>query len=83
MDEYHYADCSFCNGPVQEERVTVVRLHKGRLIIIEDVPAGVCRQCGERYYRGPIVEEMERLMNEPAPPVLREVRVPVMRFATG
>ncbi len=82
MDEYQYADCSFCGGPVQEELVTVVRLHKGRIIVIEDVPAGVCQQCGERYYRGPVVEDIEQLMNEPCPSA-REVTVPVMKFAVG
>lgn len=42
--------CEYCNGEVQAKKVTVHYCHKGRLVIIESVPAGVCRRCGERYY---------------------------------
>jgi len=81
MSDYKYGDCSFCGGEVTEQLVTVVRFYKGRIIIIENVPAGVCRQCGERYYRGAVVEEMERLM-ESSSKATRQVMVPVMEFAT-
>lgn len=83
MNDYQYADCSFCGGSVEEQQVTVVRMNQGRLVILEDVPAGVCRQCRERYYRGFVVEEMERLLNEPSPSVKREIKVPVLQFAVG
>ncbi len=81
MSDYQYGDCSFCGGEVTEQLVTVVRFYKGRVVIIENVPAGVCRQCGERYYRGAVVEEMERLMEAPSAKVTRCVTVPVMQFA--
>jgi YgiT-type zinc finger domain-containing protein len=81
MNEYKYADCSFCGGPVVEELVTVVRTPQQRLIVLQNVPAGVCQQCGERYFRGLIVEEMEQLMNAPTPPDARQIMVPVLQFA--
>ena len=31
------------------------------LVVIEDVPAGVCQQCGERYISGGVYKELERL----------------------
>lgn len=81
MSDYKYADCSFCGGEVEEDVVSVVRMRQGKLVMLEGVPAGVCRQCGERYYRGAVVEEMERLMKEPSPSVKREIKVPVLQFA--
>ena len=83
MADYKYGDCSFCGGEVTEQLVMVVRFYKGHLIIIENVPAGVCRQCGERYYRGAVVEEMERLMEASSTKAVRQVMVPVMEFAAG
>ena len=81
MSDYQYGDCSFCGGEVIEQLVMVVRLYKGHVAIIENVPAGVCRQCGERYYRGAVVEEMERLMEVSPAKAVRRMSVPVMAFA--
>jgi YgiT-type zinc finger domain-containing protein len=45
-----YDDCSLCGGEVIEKRVQKVCWWGDRLVaVIEDVPAGVCQQCGERY----------------------------------
>ena len=82
MSPYEYADCSFCGGRVVEDRVTVIRTPR-RLVVLEDVPAGVCQQCGERYFRGAVVEEMERSLNEPTPSAVRQMTVPVFQFAAG
>jgi len=81
MENYAYGDCSFCGGEVTEQLVTVVRLDKGRVVMIESVPAGVCRQCGERYYTGAVVEAMERLMDVSSAKAVRRGSVPVMEFA--
>jgi|Deesub1362A_J573_1020465.scaffolds.fasta_scaffold04766_7 YgiT-type zinc finger domain-containing protein len=81
MADYKYGDCSFCGGEVSEKLVMVVRFYKGHLVIIENVPAGVCHQCGERYYRGAVVEEMERLMEASSTKAVRQVMVPVVKFA--
>mgnify|MGYP001035183242 CR=1 FL=1 len=83
MSKYEYADCSFCGGPVVEEWVTVIRTLEQQPVILEDVPAGVCRQCGERYFRGAVVEAMERLLSQPTPSNTRRVSVPVLQFAVG
>ena len=45
-----YESCEYCDGKVHAKKVTAQYRYKGRLVIIENVPAGVCRGCGERYY---------------------------------
>ncbi|HEY89416.1 MAG TPA: type II toxin-antitoxin system MqsA family antitoxin [Thermoflexia bacterium] len=83
MKKREYADCYFCGGQVQEKQVDVIRHWNGRVIMIEDVPAGVCNQCGERYYWGDVAEEMDRIMHvaEKELQVKRELRVPVVTLA--
>jgi YgiT-type zinc finger domain-containing protein len=39
--------CYFCQGTVKSERITHIHRWKGQVIILEDVPADVCQQCGE------------------------------------
>lgn len=77
--DYKYADCSFCGGKVEEKKITVDYRWKGELLIIKDVPAGVCRQCGEQYFRGNVAEEMERLAREQTK-VIERIKVPVKSF---
>ena len=56
-----YDACDYCGGRVLEKRVTVDLRLKGKLYVFENVPVGVCRKCGERYYRGPVLERLEEL----------------------
>ena len=56
-----YDKCDYCGGQVVEKRVTVDLRLKDKLCVFENVPVGVCRECGERYYRGPVLERLEEL----------------------
>ena len=59
-----YHRCHFCGGEVTEQRVTVdYRWGNEFLVVIRDVPAGVCRVCGEQYFKAEIVKEMERVVH--------------------
>ena len=43
--------CERCEGVVRERRVDREALrHKQTFVILEDVPIGVCDQCGARYF---------------------------------
>ena len=53
--------CYFCRGRVELRRVDVDFRWGRKLKVIRDVPAGVCRQCGERYFDAPVYKQMEKL----------------------
>lgn len=56
-----YHPCYFCKGDVKEEKVTVdYRWGADLLVVLKDVPAGVCQICGERYFKSDIVKAMEK-----------------------
>ena len=57
---HKYGDCSFCGGEVEEKKVELDYRYQGELFIFRDVPAGVCRQCGERYLTARVAKEIER-----------------------
>lgn len=56
-----YDNCDYCGGSVREKCVTVDLRIKNKLFVFDNVPVGVCRKCGERYYRGPVLERLEEL----------------------
>jgi len=34
------------------------------IALVENVPAGVCEQCGERYYKAQVLKRIEALLRE-------------------
>ena len=57
-----YHRCRFCGGDVVEQWVTVdYRWGEALLVVMRNVPAGVCQVCGEQYLKAEVVKEMEKL----------------------
>ena len=56
-----FDDCEYCNGKVIEKKVKVDYRYQGELVVIKDVPLGVCQECGERYYDASVIKMMERI----------------------
>ncbi len=68
--------CEYCGGPIVEKRVTLHRKVRGRYALIENVPAGVCKHCGTRYYAANVLKAIDESIRGRRP-AKREVRVPV------
>jgi YgiT-type zinc finger domain-containing protein len=68
--------CEYCGGAIVEKRVTLHRKVKGNYVLIENVPAGVCTQCGTRYYAANVLKTIEESVRG-RQKVAREVLVPV------
>ena len=59
---YAYADCFFCGANVKESKLPRDVWRNGRLLVIEDVPTGVCCQCGEKYVRPEVAKAIDHLL---------------------
>jgi len=51
--------CEYCDGNIVEKRVTLHRKVKGHYVLIENVPAGVCTECGTRYFAANVLKTVE------------------------
>ena len=73
--------CEHCGGRVRERRVDREALrHKGSFVILEDVPVGVCDQCGARYFDASILRRVAEIgRGTSATP--RTIEVPVAPYA--
>lgn len=77
------SECTVCLGPVVEEPATLtypVSRGSSQVQVVTDVPAGVCKQCGETYLLHETVVEIDRIL---ASPPEREETHPVWSYAHG
>ncbi|MFN8489629.1 MAG: YgiT-type zinc finger protein [Caldilineaceae bacterium] len=51
--------CEYCGGPMVEKRVTLHRKVSGNYVFIENVPVGVCTECGTRYFAANVLKTLE------------------------
>ena len=68
--------CLFCKGNVEERFVRHIHERDDTMVLIENVPALVCTQCGERFYSPEVVEKIQQtawLELEPKRTVAAEV----------
>ncbi|MBI3583813.1 MAG: type II toxin-antitoxin system MqsA family antitoxin [Nitrospinae bacterium] len=56
---HKYCDCSFCGGEVKEEKVELDYRYNGELYIFQNVPTGVCQQCGEKYLTAEVAKKIK------------------------
>jgi YgiT-type zinc finger domain-containing protein len=77
-----YGKCESCGGKVVEKRATVDCRFNGRLFEFENVPVGVCQDCGQRVYKGPVLEQLERLAANSSK-IKKTIEVPVAEFEPG
>ena len=79
-----YDDCIYCGGEVVERLERTDYRYHGQLYILEDVPTGVCAQCGEKYYTAKVAKQMEEVVSRGNEDV-KIIAIPVlsMRFASS
>ncbi len=75
-----YSECYYCGGTVKEDNITREIRWKERLYIFENVPVGVCMQCGEKVIKPEVAKNLDFLLKKQTEP--REtIQVPVYEYA--
>ena len=78
---YNYGECEICNTLMKEKLIKQDFWIQGKLIVIEDLPAGVCPKCGEKVVKADVgrwilrlIENSERIAKTP------KISVPKIKF---
>ena len=71
--------CEHCNHEIVGKQVTLHRLVKGKHVLIENVPAGVCSHCGARYFAANVLKTIEESVRGRRK-AEREITVPVYSY---
>ena len=78
---YNYGECEMCNTTMQEILVKQDFWIRGELVIVEDVPAGVCPQCGEKVVNAEVGRWiMELIGNAKKIAKAPRISVPTIKF---
>ena len=79
---YNYGKCHVCGEQMKEKKINQDFWLKGKLIVVEAVPAGVCPQCGERVVKADVGRQLAALiLNRKRQPKRRTITVPVIPYA--
>ena len=60
----HYADCTYCGGEVIEKKIEYDYRRDKHLIVVNNVSAGVCRQCSETYFKPEVLKKMDEFYHD-------------------
>ena len=72
--------CVFCGGKTESRKATFVYDYDDDYFLIENVPAEVCLQCGEKTYDPNVADDLINLSKKRLKPA-RTVNVPVFDYA--
>lgn len=76
-----FDDCTFCGGKVTFRYVQKTCYWGDKLIaLIDNVPAGVCEQCGERYYEAKVLKAIEEMLKKHKK-FENNIKIPITDFA--
>jgi YgiT-type zinc finger domain-containing protein len=70
--------CEFCDGETISRRVRKIHWFQGRLYIVDDVEAEVCRECGERYYHAITLDAIDQLLESGCLVIKEQIQVQVV-----
>ncbi|MBR1654646.1 MAG: type II toxin-antitoxin system MqsA family antitoxin [Clostridia bacterium] len=56
--------CFMCKGETEKKLVNYLVDIDNTIIIIKEVPANVCKQCGERYFDNDVMRNLEKIIDE-------------------
>ncbi len=51
--------CYFCRGEIVEKKIQHIHEWGNKIIIFKDLPAEVCKQCGEVYLSPEVIEKID------------------------
>jgi len=54
--------CTICGGTVAKKLIKYTQEIDGELIVVENVPAEVCEQCGEELFTPEITSKLQRIL---------------------
>lgn len=74
-----YRKCFYCGGEVAEQYLSRELRWQDKWYILEDVPVGVCQQCGEKFLQPEVAKTIDPILQGDKAP-LRTLEVPVYAY---
>ena len=77
-----WGKCFFCGGELKRKKVDIARYWGKDLIVLNDVPALVCIQCGEKYFEAKTSRKVDEKIQDALKKKtsVEKIDVPVVYF---
>ena len=74
--------CYLCGGKLKQKNISIARYWGRQLVALNDVPALVCTQCGEKYFEAKVSAKIdERIQDTIAKKIsFQKITVPQVQF---
>jgi YgiT-type zinc finger domain-containing protein len=56
--------CYFCGGRLEDKSATIPFVMNGTVVVVKNVPAQVCNQCGEAIMSSPVARRVDTLLKQ-------------------
>jgi YgiT-type zinc finger domain-containing protein len=77
----NYGECEICNAKLVENRIKRDFWIRGKLVVIDNVPAGVCPRCGAKVVRSEVGRRLVEVLESPRKwSKASVIRVPVVEL---
>ena len=57
-------NCIVCKGELTKKEINHIVDLDGHIIIVKNVPAEVCKQCGESFFENEVALRLEKIVDE-------------------
>jgi YgiT-type zinc finger domain-containing protein len=74
--------CEYCDGELEEKQILARFRYKGDTVYIENVPAWVCKRCGEQYFDAPVYKRLEMIAQH-QDQIERVIQFPLAEYNTA
>jgi YgiT-type zinc finger domain-containing protein len=54
--------CENCGGEIKPNFILKEHWYDGESVQVSDVPVGICKDCGERYYEAATLEQLDTIV---------------------
>jgi uncharacterized protein with PIN domain len=71
--------CQSCDGEMEQWPILARFRCRGQTIYVADVPAWVCKHCGEQYFDAPVYKRLEAIAQQ-RERIQRVITFPLARF---
>jgi YgiT-type zinc finger domain-containing protein len=68
-------NCFLCKGDMENGLVTHAVDLNGAIIVVKNVPAKICSQCGEIWYSGAVTKQLEQIVDRISVAAITEVAI--------
>ena len=62
---HNYGECEICDAKLVERRIKQDFWIRGKLVVIDNMPAGVCPRCGAKVVRSQVGKHIATILGSP------------------